>query len=71
MTYCVGISLKSGLVLASDSRTNAGSDQVSQYGKMHTLGIEGERQFVLLSACRSSFDSERSQAVRLRAGARA
>ena len=50
MTYCVGISLKSGLVFASDSRTNAGSDQVSQYGKMHTLGIEGERQFVLLSA---------------------
>ena len=50
MTYCVGISVKSGLVLASDSRTNAGSDQVSQYGKMHTMGIEGERQFVLLSA---------------------
>ena len=50
MTYCVGISLKSGLVFASDSRTNAGTDQVSQYGKMHTLGIEGERQFVLLSA---------------------
>jgi len=50
MTYCVGISLKSGLVFASDSRTNAGSDQVSQYGKMHTLGIDGERQFVLLSA---------------------
>jgi putative proteasome-type protease len=50
MTYCLGISLKSGLVFASDSRTNAGTDQVSQYGKMHTLGIEGQRQFVLLSA---------------------
>jgi putative proteasome-type protease len=50
MTYCVGISLKSGLVFASDSRTNAGTDQVSQYGKLHTLGIEGERQFALLSA---------------------
>ena len=50
MTYCVGISLKSGLVFASDSRTNAGTDQVSQYGKLHTLGVEGERQFVLLSA---------------------
>jgi putative proteasome-type protease len=50
MTYCLGISLDSGLVFASDSRTNAGSDQVSQYGKMHTLGIAGERQFVLLSA---------------------
>jgi len=50
MTYCIGISLKAGLVFASDSRTNAGTDQVSQYGKMHTLGIEGERQFVLLSS---------------------
>jgi putative proteasome-type protease len=50
MTYCVGISLKAGLVFASDSRTNAGTDQVSQYGKLHTLGIEGDRQFVLLSA---------------------
>jgi putative proteasome-type protease len=50
MTYCLGIALNSGLVFASDSRTNAGSDQVSQYGKMHTMGIEGERQFVLLSA---------------------
>jgi putative proteasome-type protease len=50
MTYCLAISLKSGLVFASDSRTNAGTDHVSQYGKMHTLGIDGERQFVLLSA---------------------
>ncbi|MDX1697118.1 MAG: hypothetical protein R3308_02480 [Thiohalobacterales bacterium] len=50
MTYCLGISMKAGLVFASDSRTNAGTDQVSQYGKMHSLGIDGERQFVLLSA---------------------
>ena len=50
MTYCVGISVDSGLVFASDSRTNAGSDQVSSYGKMHTLGIAGERQFVILTA---------------------
>lgn len=50
MTYCVAISLENGLVFASDSRTNAGTDQVSQYGKLHTLGVTGERQFVLLSA---------------------
>ena len=55
MTYCVGIALNAGLVFASDSRTNAGSDQVSQYGKMHTMGIEGERQFVLLSAGNLAF----------------
>nr|VFJ98349.1 MAG: putative proteasome-type protease [Candidatus Kentron sp. H]VFJ98715.1 MAG: putative proteasome-type protease [Candidatus Kentron sp. H]VFK03957.1 MAG: putative proteasome-type protease [Candidatus Kentron sp. H] len=50
MTYCVGISLKAGLVFASDSRTNAGSDHVNSYSKMHTFGIEGKRQFVILSA---------------------
>jgi len=50
MTYCVAIALKEGLVFASDSRTNAGVDQVSTYSKMRTFGIDGVRQFVLLSA---------------------
>lgn len=50
MTYCLAIKLDAGLVLASDSRTNAGVDQVSTYSKMHAWGIEGERQFILLSA---------------------
>lgn len=50
MTYCIGIALDSGLVFCSDSRTNAGIDQVSSYSKMHTFGVDGERQFVLLSA---------------------
>ena len=50
MTYCVAISVDQGLVFCSDSRTNAGPDQVSAYGKMHAFGREGERQMVLLSA---------------------
>jgi len=50
MTYCLAIKLDSGLVFTSDSRTNAGVDQVSTYSKMHSWGIEGDRQFVLLSA---------------------
>ena len=50
MTYCIGIALDDGLVFCSDSRTNAGIDQISSYSKMHTFGIDGERQFVLLSA---------------------
>lgn len=50
MTYCVAISLDQGLVFCSDSRTNAGSDQVAIYSKMHAFGVDGERQFVLLSA---------------------
>ncbi len=50
MTYCLAIAVDEGLVFASDSRTNAGPDQVSTYGKMHRFGIDGERQIVLLSA---------------------
>jgi putative proteasome-type protease len=50
MTYCLGIMTKEGLVLASDSRTNAGSDDVSVYPKMHKFVLPGERAFVLLSS---------------------
>jgi putative proteasome-type protease len=50
MTYCLAAQVKTGLVFTSDSRTNAGIDQVSTYSKMHTFGREGDRQFVLLSA---------------------
>lgn len=38
-----------GLVFASDSRTNAGVDQISTYSKMFTFGIEGERAFIVLT----------------------
>lgn len=37
-------------MFCSDSLTNAGIDQVSTYGKMFRFGIDGERQFVILSA---------------------
>jgi putative proteasome-type protease len=50
MTYCLGIMTREGLVLASDSRTNAGSDDVSVYSKMHRFELPGERTFVLLSS---------------------
>lgn len=50
MTYCVAIKVDSGLVFASDSRTNAGIDHVSTYSKMHTFVWPGDRSFVLLSA---------------------
>ena len=50
MTYCVAISVNAGLIFVSDSRTNAGVDNVSTYSKMHKFGFDGERQFVLLSA---------------------
>ena len=50
MTYCVSISVKPGLIFVSDSRTNAGVDNVSTYSKMHRFSHDGERQFVLLCA---------------------
>lgn len=50
MTYCVAISVDAGIVFCSDSRTNAGVDQVSTYSKMHSFGIDGQRQFMILSA---------------------
>lgn len=50
MTYCIAIKTKTHLIFASDSRTNAGPDQVSAYSKIFSWGIPGERQFVLLSA---------------------
>lgn len=50
MTYCLAIAVDEGLVFASDSRTNAGIDQISTYGKMRTYTWHGDRALVLLSA---------------------
>lgn len=35
MTYCVGLVLEAGLVFMSDTRTNAGLDNISTFRKMH------------------------------------
>jgi putative proteasome-type protease len=50
MTYCLAVKTHSGIVLASDSRTNAGLDYVNSYSKMHTFSVPGERAFALLTA---------------------
>src|SRR5487761_305571 len=50
MTYCLGIVTHVGLVLASDSRTNAGHDQVNVCRKMHTFVQPGERAFAVLTS---------------------
>lgn len=50
MTYCVGMSMNSGIVLVSDSRTNAGVDQVSTYSKMHLFNTATDRVVVLMGA---------------------
>lgn len=60
MTYCIGIKLDAGLVFLSDSRTNAGVDQISTFRKMIVYERPGDRFMVLLSAGNLSI----SQSVR-------
>ncbi len=50
MTYCVGMVLDEGLVFASDSRTNAGVDQVSTFCKMTVVETPGEGVIVMLNS---------------------
>lgn len=50
MTYCVGMLLDAGLVFLSDSRTNAGVDQISTFRKVTVFERSGERVMVLLTA---------------------
>ncbi|NNF79778.1 MAG: proteasome-type protease [Rhizobiales bacterium] len=50
MTYCVGLKLNCGLVFMSDTRTNAGVDNVSRFKKMFTWVNEGERVITLMTA---------------------
>ncbi len=50
MTYCLAIRVDEGLVFMSDSRTNAGVDQISTHSKMYRFGGEGDRTLTLLSS---------------------
>jgi putative proteasome-type protease len=50
MTYCVGIILDRGMILASDSRTHAGVDNFAKFCKMTVFERSGDRVLVLLSS---------------------
>jgi putative proteasome-type protease len=50
MTYCVGLMLDRGMVLMSDTRTNAGVDNISTFRKMFSWEEPGERALVLMTA---------------------
>ena len=50
MTYYLGLYLEEGLVLLSDTRTNAGVDNVSTYCKMYHFHKDEERMIALLSS---------------------
>lgn len=47
MTYCCGLLLRDGLVMVTDTRTNAGVDNISIYRKLHT--VEGQDRFIVMA----------------------
>jgi putative proteasome-type protease len=64
MTYCVGMRLNAGLVFLSDSRTNAGVDQVGTFRKLSVFEIPGDRMMVMMTAGNLSISQSIRQLVR-------
>ena len=50
MTYCVGVLLEGGMIFASDSRTNAGLDNIAKFSKMSVFEHPEARVIVMLSS---------------------
>jgi putative proteasome-type protease len=50
MTYCVGMLMKDGFVLAADTRTNAGLDNIATFKKLHRWSQPGKRVFALATS---------------------
>jgi putative proteasome-type protease len=50
MTYCIGVMLDQGMIFASDSRTNAGVDDIGKFCKMTLFERRQDRVVVLLSS---------------------
>ena len=69
MTYCVALRLNDGLVFLSDSRTNAGVDQIGTYRKMNVYENPGERVLVLMTAGNLSISQSIRQIVADRSNA--
>jgi putative proteasome-type protease len=69
MTYCIAMRLDAGMVFLSDSRTNAGVDQISTFRKMTVFEHPGERLLVLMSAGNLAISQAVRQIVCERVGA--
>ncbi|MGK6355191.1 peptidase [Sphingomonas sp. DT-207] len=50
MTYCVAVRVADGLVMLSDTRTNAGVDNISRFAKMFTWEVCDERAIALMTS---------------------
>ena len=71
MTYCVAMSLDAGMIFASDSRTNAGVDQIARFSKMRVFARDADRVIVMLSSGNLSITQNAVNIIeqRARAGA--
>jgi putative proteasome-type protease len=69
MTYCVAMSLDAGMIFASDSRTNAGVDQIARFSKMKVFVKEGDRVIVTLSSGNLSITQNALNVIEQRARA--
>jgi putative proteasome-type protease len=49
MTYCIGINVNEGMIFASDSRTNAGLNDINKYTKMFNYAV-GDRNLVIVTS---------------------
>jgi putative proteasome-type protease len=63
MTYCVAMRVNSGLCFLSDSRTNAGVDQIGTFRKMNVFENPGDRVMVMMTAGNLSITQSVRQAV--------
>jgi predicted proteasome-type protease/uncharacterized alpha-E superfamily protein len=59
MTYCVALRLDSGMIFASDSRTNAGVDHIATFTKMRVYEKKDDRVIVVLSSGNLAHDPGR------------
>ena len=50
MTYCVAVRIADGMVMLSDTRTNAGIDNISRFSKMFTWEAPGERAIGMMTS---------------------
>ena len=66
MTYCIGLLLNEGLVMISDTRTNAGVDNFSSYKKMHKLADAEDR--LIYAATAGSLSTSQSAIAMLEEG---
>lgn len=66
MTYCIGLLLNEGLVMISDTRTNAGVDNFSSYKKMHKLADADDR--LIYAATAGSLSTSQSAIAMLEEG---